>query len=290
MGDPTRADEWLAAHISRKVGEDVSPRRIERLREAGLVRLHRPGSHEHPGREEGTYLPPMVEQSVAVVLALKQERNLDRIGMRLFLSGYEIAPSALRRFFLGTPTRPGLFGTASTSPEGFESPGEESEWADVARTPEGALLEQLLGAFARDFLAYAAELALGGEDVPRDPNPAVARAMGLPEWAPKVDYDAEPGPDEIGQVPPPEAVAFAMRLQAGLQQAPHAIQQSDESDWHRARADLWLEWDRGEVIAALDPDLREAAGLREPRLALNLVSVMLLFHLVNEPRPEERAS
>lgn len=278
MGDPTSADVWLAGQISRRLGVEVSPRQTERLREAGLVRLHRPGSHERRGRQEGCYLPPMVGQGVAAVLGVKQERNFDRVGMRLFLAGWDISPAALRRYFLGTPSKPARFGR---EPSGDQAEGGPTKPKEKAASRERLLLRRIMGEGDLAFLGFLAALAEGDDAPVLDPNPALAVAMGLDKWASPVDYDSRSGRDGI-ELPPPEAVEAAQRLQRQWLMLVPTIEESDEEDWISARSAMWAAWSAlgsgdGAGVSDTPPDPDD---LLEAPLALEEVAMVLAMFLL----------
>jgi hypothetical protein len=98
-GGPSKADEELAASISRVLGEAKTPRQIERWRQEGAIE---PPIRKGRGQGLGTvafYPPEATEKATVLARALKERGSLAEAALISFLRGANLKEVPLKRFY-----------------------------------------------------------------------------------------------------------------------------------------------------------------------------------------------
>jgi len=96
MSRPTPADEALSMVLTHRLRRSVSPNRVMKVRQDGLVLTSRPGRGKGKGRGHATYLPGSEEQAAQAVDLVGQYGPEVAAGI-LALRRYPVSLAALRR-------------------------------------------------------------------------------------------------------------------------------------------------------------------------------------------------
>ena len=224
---PTLADERLAELLSERLSETVRPGYVKWLRECGLVSLRRPGRHAGKGgRMPGTYPRRMVKQGAEAIGCVRTLWNHDVAAAVMHLRGFDIAPSALRRLWLGTEKRPGpLIRLTESDPDPVAARAENSTSAPIRQ------MARILGSRrrAQTFAAYAAFLLSEVKAVEENPPAVTAPLLGVEPWEP-LDVN-----DSHLESVPESVVRHVSAARSALRSLPGIVRGAGKAEWDNAR-------------------------------------------------------
>jgi hypothetical protein len=269
---PTEADKWLASELSARLEEKVTSRQVEELRERGLLILRRPGRRTGKGgRMPGTYPRRMVGQGAEAIRQVRAMWNHDVAAAVMHLRGFDIAPSALRRLWLGTPKNPGLLKRLSDLAGQPDSDVVAAE-ATVSKSPIMRQTVRILGSRDRAtmFIEYVLALLSTEEGAEKSPHPVLALALGIQSWEPPdVDYEsASYAPDAR---PPEEVLDQTAEVRRLWHRLPELIQTATKTEWNEARDVARTELEIGNTCS----ELRRLLPRRTGRMALDAREILL---------------
>lgn len=269
---PTDADKRLARAISKRLKEKVTKYQVERLREHGLVTLDRPGRRSGlGGRMPGTYSRRMVTQGAKAIPLVRKLWNHDVAAAVMHLRGFDIAPSALRRLWLGTKKKPGpLIHFTESDPDPVATRVAGSASQPIRQ------MARILGSRerAQTFAGYAAYLLSGEGEVENDPPAVIAPFLEVEPWE-SLDVSES-------------VVQHVTAARSVLRSLPEVVRGATKSDWDRARdaacarlelailaQELRRLFPRGAAAVSLDPLGLLLSSFPHERMAIVLVPLSL---------------
>jgi hypothetical protein len=196
----------------------------------------------------GTYPRRMVAQGTEAIRLVRELWNHNVAAAVMHLRGFDIAPSALRRLWLGTRKKPGLLGRLdelANQPDPDVPSAKDSVMQQATR---------VLGSHERAamFIAYTLALLSAEENVERSPHPVLALLLGVqaPWEPPDVDYDSKayrPGREPI----PKEVVSQTSEVRTLWRRLPELIEAAAKTEWDEARDVARAELEIGSTISEL---------------------------------------